>query len=484
MPRSYPRPTLIRYLVLLAACLAAIVPSQVFAASSSPENDAELLELVDDAIAKTSFRHLDFQVHTPWQILHGLLALRENYVIKNGDQMVNVLEHISNGARYKGNLWFEATQHGAKAHPYNGTPFDFEGHVNQTLAIVAMCNPSLDHKFLVEGGKTVTMKDMIKHAQMSVNTREETTWTLWFLTHYLDQDTQWVNSQGQRWSMESLVRIQTAASPIGAPCGGTHSLFALAYARNSYLQKHGELRGVWLEADQKLQRYIAAAQAMQNRDGSFATEFFKARGFSTDFNERIKSSGHMLEWLMMALPRKRLDEAWVVRGVERLARDLIENASAPAECGPLYHSLHALTLYRQRMAPDLTPTAPAELATAPNAKPLDAGSVVSVEPDKSADPNAETLPQITAQPPSKPVLVPQETAQAQSPARTESVAEVSPKSTVTLETPGMKPELPLPPVEPVRTAEVPETPSEVPSPNPKLVAIPQETPMRTEVPLE
>ncbi|MCA8999781.1 MAG: hypothetical protein KDA80_22490, partial [Planctomycetaceae bacterium] len=49
---------------------------------------------------------------------------------------------------------------------------------------------------------------------------------------------------------------------------------------------------------------------------------------------------------------------------------------------------------------------------------------------------------------------------------------------------GMKPELPLPPVEPVRTAEVPETPSEVPSPNPKLVAIPQETPMRTEVPLE
>jgi len=372
----------------------AISAGAATAQSSATKSPAEVLKVVEEAINQTSQRHMDFQVNTPWQILHGLLALRENYVLKNGDQMVNALHHMSNGAQYKGKLWFEATQYGGRAHPYNGTPYDFEGHVNQSLAIIAMCNPPLTHQFLVEGGRSVTMADMIKHAQMMVNSKEETTWTLWFLTHYLDQDTQWVNAQGQRWSMESLVRIQTAASPIGAPCGGTHSLFALAYARNSYLQKHGELRGAWLEADQKLQRYIAAAQAMQNRDGSFATQFFKARGFSNEFNERIKSSGHMLEWLMMALPRKRLDEAWVARGVERLAQDLLDNAENEAECGPLYHSLHALILYRQRVAPDLSPPIPAELAANGNARPLASGSVISVRPDNSASPeNVEKLPE-------------------------------------------------------------------------------------------
>lgn len=406
--------------ICIAICALAISAGQGSLHAAPPAapsaTDDALIQLVDQAIAVTRQRNLDFQVHTPWQILHGLLALRNDYTLRNGPQTVNALEFISTQARYKGDRWFEATIHGGRAHPYNGTPYDFEGHVNQTLAIIAMCDPPLTHEFKVDGGRTITMADLVRHAQMTVNTQEETTWTLWFLTHYLSQDTEWTNAAGQRWSMEYLVRIQNASNVLTGPCGGCHGLFALAYARNSYLKEHGQLRGAWLEADQKLQQYVSAARSMQNRDGSFATQFFKARGFSYDFNERIKSSGHMLEWLMMALPRSRLEESWVRLGIQTLASDLIRNAVQPADCGPLYHSLHALILYKQRVQPDSVPTAPAELAVKPSA-PAAAGPLTLSAPDDESMPGnkspSQSAPVATAPAaPAQPVATAQKPADA------------------------------------------------------------------------
>lgn len=348
-------------------------------ARTSAVNEDRLLDLVDEAIERTSRWHLDFQRHTPWQILHGLLALRENYVLRDGDKMVNAIDWLSNEAQYRGRHWFEATRHGARAHPYSGTPYEFEGHVNQSLAIIAMCNLPPDHEFKVAGGRTVTMADMINHAKLNINPREEATWTLWFLTHYLEPDEEWITATGQPWSMERLIRQELRSDPNRAPCGGTHGLFALAYVRNSYLQKHGELRGAWLEADQKVQRYVAAARSMQNRDGSFSSDFFRSRGFSNDFNERIKTSGHMVEWLMMALPRRQLDEQWLRDGVRAVANDLIRNSSQPADCGPLYHALNSLIMYRERVQPRQ------EVAVAPPAAddleqpPVDAGPPPAAE---------------------------------------------------------------------------------------------------------
>jgi hypothetical protein len=338
-------------MVALVLCFAAGPAYADGRAPSSGTNDDPLLELVDEAIERTSRRHLDFQRHTPWQILHGLLALRNDYVLRDGDRMVNAVERISDGVQFRGRHWFEATRHGGRAHPYSGTPYEFEGHVNQSLAIIAMCNLPLDHEFKVAGGRTVTMEDMIRHAKLNINPREEATWTLWFLTHYLEPDEEWITASGQPWSMEQLIRQELRSDPNRAPCGGTHGLFALAYVRNSYLQKHGELRGVWLEADQKVQRYVAAARSMQNRDGSFSSDFFRSRGFSNDFNERIKTSGHMVEWLMMALPRRQLEEQWLRNGVQAVANDLIRNSSQPADCGPLYHALNSLIMYRERVRP-------------------------------------------------------------------------------------------------------------------------------------
>jgi hypothetical protein len=343
------------------------------AGSASSQVDP-LLVLVNRAIDRTSLRYLNANEHTPWQIMHALLAQRRELKLIDGSRKVNALEWLSAGARYKGVHWFEVTRHGARAQPYNGTMYDFEGHINQTLALMAFSNLPLSHEFQVAGGQTITLEQLIHHAKMTVNTREETTWTLWLLTHYLDIDDEWVNEHDQHWSIENLVSVQNRVDVNRAPCGGTHNLFAIAYARNAYLKRYGRLRGTWFEADQKIQRHIELARRLQNVDGSFSTEYFKGPGQSRDFNLRIASSGHNLEWLMMALPHQRLNEPWVRRGLATLATDLIHHASKPADCGPLYHSLDALVLYRDRVAPKpVTPPSVAEAQTpaapAPSAQP-------------------------------------------------------------------------------------------------------------------
>jgi hypothetical protein len=353
-----------------------------------------LLQLAERAITRTSQRYLDADNHTPWQIIHGLLALRRDFVLTRGDAKINCIEFLSNGPTFRGEPWWQVTEHGGRAHPFS-VPYAFEGHVNQTLALLSMSDLPLTHEFRVDGVRTLTMADMVENARMTVNTREEITWTLWFLTHYVDIDDEWTNAAGQPWSMEELVRVQTASPVINTPCGGCHGLFAIAYARNAYLQKHGRLRGVYFQAEQKLNKYIELARTMQNHDGSFSTEFFKGTGQSRDFNERLKSSGHMLEWLMMALPEERLNEPWVRKAVASISTDLILNASQPAECGPLYHALNSLIMYRDRARGPQTPIEESlELADTPrqngDATAGDPMALPVVEPDAFASPKRTT----------------------------------------------------------------------------------------------
>src|SRR5262249_32684670 len=125
----------------------------------------------------------------------------------------------------------------------------------------------------------------------------------------------------------------------------------LVYARNMYLSTGQPLRGVSFEADQKIKRYVQEAQALQNSDGSFSTNHFSGPGYSDDFATRITTSGHQLEWLMVALPQSKLKQPWFRNAIKRVAKDLIENRHVASDCGPLFHGMHALVIYRQRTVP-------------------------------------------------------------------------------------------------------------------------------------
>ncbi len=314
-----------------------------------PSIQDPLLIKVNKAIQVTERRFLSTEIHSPWQILHGVLALRNDYQLKRNGKKVNALEWIAQGQKYRGEHWFQKTATGGRAHPFN-KPYHFEGHANQSFAIMTMADLPTDYKFKADHGY-VTIQNLIDNAKATVNKKEEITWTLWALAHYLTPDAEWENNKGENWSIERLVRIQTKANVIKAPCGGTHGMFALTYARNSYLVTGQPLRGVWMEADQKIKRYIAIARSTQNRDGSFSASYFKGRKYPETLKRKVGTTGHILEFLMIALQQKQLKERWVRMAVDRIATDFIQYKNNPLDVGIMYHAMDALVIYKDRMTP-------------------------------------------------------------------------------------------------------------------------------------
>lgn len=324
---------------------------------------ADPLDLrVDEAIGVTARRVLSVDTHTPWQIGHGMLAFRRDYVLRKGNAKVNAFEWVAENPTFKSRTtdangkaivqdlpWFYLTRWGARPQKFTGTPYEFEGHPNQFLAFFALARLPLDFEFQVQGRK-VTYGDMLHNAKMEINDREEVTWDLWTFAYYLDSDESWRNANGDPWSMERLVStVLSQYSPTKSPCGGCHALFALASARNAFVQTKGSrLTGVWTRTQMHLDQHIALAQRQQNRDGSFSSNYFKGPGYSSDPSKRISTSGHTLEFLMMALPQSRLKEQWVRNGVAAVARDLVQYQQEPLEVGGMYHAVHALVLYRER----------------------------------------------------------------------------------------------------------------------------------------
>jgi len=338
-------------------------PTTTTTAADAPPADPLAIQ-VDRAINVSSRRFLTIEHHSPWQILHGILALRQNFRInrpggKPGDR-VRALDWLTEGASYRSTPLFRRTGHGGQAQPYT-QPYEFEGHPNQFLAILTMSRLPGEHRFAVAGSpdkQVVSINDLVKHAQATVNDREEITWTLWALSHYLPPETEWLNAAGEPWSIERLVKIQTSEDTDEAACGGTHGLYAMTHARNVYRRAHkGQVRGAWLEADQKIRRHVEEARIYQNSDGTFSASYFLGPHQGHQFQERIETSGHTLEWLIQAVSDEQLKSAWLRRGVAAMAEDLTRHSDKTVQCGPLYHALHGLVLFRERTRPPAPSTA-------------------------------------------------------------------------------------------------------------------------------
>ncbi len=343
-----------------------------------------LLKQIDLAIQANSQRYLVANSNSPWQIFHGLLAYRQDFKVRVGTEKMSAIEWVATmEPQFDRQPLLMKTQHGAKFHPFT-RPYAFEGHPAQTLALMSESHLPLDYKFKI-GNEQVTILDFINNTMMEVNPKEEITWVLWALINYVKVDAQWVNQWGQPWSIEQLVLHQTRAKVEGGPCGGNHGLFALVRARDKYLATGRPLRGAWLEADQKIQRYIQIARSLQNPDGSFSNEFYEGRGFSRDMNERFDTTGHTFEFLSIGLPDAQLNEPWVRNAATVLANELYQHRRAQPSCGPMYHSLNALMNYRNRLRPPQT-TVAAVTTPAPNTTPVVAPLPTITVPAETAPP--------------------------------------------------------------------------------------------------
>jgi len=344
-----------------AAAPPASPPLVAMAPVSTPATPAAdpFLTQLDLAIEVSSRRYLRANEHSPWQIFHGLLALQQNFQLVLANRKVNAIEWIATSEpRFDNQPLLMKTQFGGKFHPFT-RPYAFEGHPAQFLALLSQSDLPVGYKFKV-GNDHITIGDIINNTMKEVNTREEVTWVLWGLQHYLKPDTQWVNQHNEPWSIERLVQIETASPVVGAPCGGNHRLFALTRARDKHLKHGGKLAGNWLQADHKIRQHIELARSLQNYDGTFSAKFYETSGHTTDLNQRFNTTGHTMEFLSISLPDSRLNEQWVRNAVTALSNDLVVNRQRQIDCGPLYHTLNSLIIYRGRLRalqPSVTPPA-------------------------------------------------------------------------------------------------------------------------------
>jgi hypothetical protein len=237
---------------------------------------------------------------------------------------------------------------GDRLHALKGY-YGVQGHSAQYLAILAQCRVAATSPMVVRGMR-FTVNDLIEDEKLSCKAGTELTFSLIALAHYLPTDATWQNREGETWSLERLVEEEIVQPIRGAACGGTHRLFGLSYGCQRRLRATGELDGAYLRAD----RYVRDFQTftltkLQNRDGSFSTEWFKyPADREDDVDRKIQTTGHILEWLVGSLDQEQLYDPRVVAATEFLCRSLSREPSREWKIGPLGHALHSLNMYQER----------------------------------------------------------------------------------------------------------------------------------------
>ena len=320
----------------------------------TPSNET-MQERLDDILDFTfQERRLSLEQHAAWQILHGALVYQQDFLVYDRGQPVPAIDHLLAGHSMRG--WnLEPVSQGLSNQPGLRVIMDEgskagQGHADQWLAVLAQSGLPPTQTIVVDGTQ-YTIADLVRQVQWDLprNLQQEYSWTLIGLTTYLPTDEEWTASDNQTWSIERLILSETEQDLYDSACGGTHRLIGMAMAVNRHLDQEGKLTGTWQIADNQIQQAIQRAKATQNTDGSFSTTFLASQRSSVDLAENLGSTGHVLEFLVLAMSDEQLDQPWVQRAVARLAKIFELTKSVDLECGKLYHAAHGLALYRDRL---------------------------------------------------------------------------------------------------------------------------------------
>ena len=298
-------------------------------------------------------RELSTELQGAWQIVHGILAFGEQFTVLHESVTVPALDYLLEGGTLQG--WkLRPGKNGITALVEEGSALG-QGHQDQWLGYLSQCGNSgipLETPLIV-GETSATVNDLLRQAQADLHAGQEATWTLMAFATYLQEDDKWETSNGETWDLSRVIEMELDADLHSSACGGSHRLYGLATAVNTYRSRHPEVGATlpepWNEAEHTIATSIDLSRRFQQADGSFSTQFFARPASSADVFAKLSSSGHIFEFLAVALPAERLHEPWVLRAADRLVTTLEQMADIDIECGALYHAAHGLLLYQNRL---------------------------------------------------------------------------------------------------------------------------------------
>ena len=289
-------------------------------------------------------RPMNTRDRSPWELIHAMLAFEAHSKVLQGGPDGKPITAVGwicyNRECKRRTLMYIDDDNRLQARVGPA----LQGHQGQLLSMLAQSRISENYPMLVEDRK-LKIADLIEMEKRTCYPRTELTFKLIGLMHYLDSDATWVNDRGMNWNIPRLISEELRQPIRGVACGGTHRLGGLTLAYKTREKRGEPLDGQYLKAKKFVARYQQYAYRLQNRDGSFSTEWFRGPGNENDIDRKLKTTGHILEWLLYASTEKELKHWKTTKAVNYLVNIMQENRYKDWEAGPLGHAIHALLVY-------------------------------------------------------------------------------------------------------------------------------------------
>lgn len=292
-------------------------------------------------------RPLNSQDHSPWSLMHTMVAWGSDSYIRAGGprgRSVGTVHWLANNGLSDGVRLLEVKNSKLVARTGPG----LQGHDGQLLAMLAQTRVRSSYPISVDGRK-FTVKDLVTLEKKTCRSDMELTFKLIGLSHYLAPEETWRSETGTRWSIPKLINAEIAAPINGVTCGGTHRLMGLKYAVRMRRRAGLPVSGEWARAEKYTNDYVSLALRQQNEDGSFSSNFFRGRGSWGDNDRKLKTTGHILEYVVFTVPHDKLQDQRVTNAVDYLTSLLMENRYYDWPKGPIGHAIRALSLYNERV---------------------------------------------------------------------------------------------------------------------------------------
>ena len=312
---------------------------------------------IDAALEHVQQRDL-LTTHGFWTVFHGILGMGPNQTTLLDpvtNQRRKAIDYVCEGAPIRGMVFVPMGDSGVDVQTQPGLGVG-QGHQDQFAAEMTQWGLPLDKEFIV-AGQPHKFADFVRYskARTSVSSNQELSWAILIVGQNYGTDIGWTNMAGEKLSFEDVVRYELKQPIETAACGGTHRLFGLTWVYHLHMQKGGKKTGVWQEVADKIDHYKNQARKLQNADGAFSTDYVSQPGDIHNVQLRISTTGHVLEWLSLALSDQELAQPWMQEAAYALVQMILESRSDPIEGGALYHAVHGLHIYRARMFGTPTP---------------------------------------------------------------------------------------------------------------------------------
>ena len=289
---------------------------------------------------------LNTQEHSPWSIMHTMIGWGIDAQVRVGGpqgRMVNATTWLANNGISDGVQLLTVKEEEIRANNGPG----LQGHDAQFLAMLAQTrvDPRIPISVL---DKDFQIIDLIRSEQTTCQPSAELTFKLIGLSHYLTSDATWMAGDSQ-WDIPRLIRAEITAPINGVTCGGTHRLMSLKYAARKRRAEGKPVDGQWARAEKYTSDYVRHSFALQNRDGSFSSNFYRGKGEWGDNDRKMKTTGHALELVLFCVDSDQLQDRRITASVDYLWQMMARNRYNDWPKGPLGHALRALSLYDERV---------------------------------------------------------------------------------------------------------------------------------------